>query len=407
MRISSNTFFESGLTGMLNQQAAMMKTQQELSSGLAVQTPSDNPVAAVQALDTQQELSMNTQYTTNRGTAEDQLSQLDTNLSSVTTLLQNASTIAVAANNASLSNADRASYATQLSSQLQQLLGLANATNDNGQYLFSGYQGNTQPFTQTATGASYAGDDGQRMVQISPSIQIPVSVSGADVFERVRNGNGTFTTSATGTNTGSGVITPGSVVNPALVTGDTYQINFTVAGAATTYDVVDTTTGTTVQTAQPYTSGNGISFDGMQMQISGTPANGDQFTVAPSTNQSIFTTFTNLINALNSPASTPTAITGLQNQVTAGIQNLSQALNNVLAVNSAVGARQNECTSLDTVGANLDTQYQTQLSNLTSVNYAQAASQLNEQQLSLEAAQKSFAQVDGLSLFNYITTSAG
>jgi flagellar hook-associated protein 3 FlgL len=403
MRISTNTFFEAGLTGILNQQSAMLKTQQQLSSGLAVQTPSDNPVAAVQALDTQQEMSMNTQYTTNRGTAEDQLSQLDTNLSNVTTLLQSASSIAVAANNSSLSNADRASYATQLSSQLQQLLGLANATNDNGQYLFSGYQGNTQPFTQTATGATYAGDDGQRMVQVSPSIQIPVSVSGSDVFERVRNGNGTFTTSPAGANAGSGVITPGSVINPALVTGDTYQINFTVAAGVTTYDVVDTTTATTVQTAQPYTSGNQISFNGMQMQITGAPANGDQFTVAPSTNQSIFTTFTNLINALNTPATTAASSTSIQNQVTAGIQNLSQALNNVLAVNSAVGAHQNESTSLDTVGASLDTQYQTRLSNLTSVNYAAAASQLNEQQLSLEAAQKSFAQVDGLSLFNYIT----
>src|ERR1700684_3961069 len=116
MRISTNTFFEAGLTGILNQQSAMLKTQQQLSSGLAVQTPYDNPVAAVQALDTQQEMSMNTQYTTNRGTAEDQLSQLDTNLSNVTTLLQSASSIAVAANNSSLSNADRASYATQLSS---------------------------------------------------------------------------------------------------------------------------------------------------------------------------------------------------------------------------------------------------------------------------------------------------
>jgi flagellar hook-associated protein 3 FlgL len=246
------------------------------------------------------------------------------------------------------------------------------------------------------------GDDGQRLVQVSPSIQIPVSVSGSDVFERVRNGNGTFTTSPAGANVGSGVITPGSAVNPAAVTGDTYQINFTVVGTTTTYDVVDTTTATTVQSAQPYTSGNQISFDGMQMQINGAPADGDQFTVAPSTNQSIFTTLTNLINALNTPATTQASSTSIQNQVTAGIQNLSQALNNVLAVNSAVGAHQNESTSLDTVGASLDTQYQTRLSNLTSVNYAAAASQLNEQQLSLEAAQKSFAQVDGLSLFNYI-----
>jgi flagellar hook-associated protein 3 FlgL len=404
MRISTNTFFESGLTGILNQQSAMLQTQQQLSSGLSINTPSDNPVGDVQALDTQEQMSINTQYGTNRGTAEDQLSQVDTTLSSVATLLQSANSIAVAAGNTSLSNSDRASYATQLSSQLQQLLGLANSTNNNGQYLFSGYQGNTQPFAQTSTGANYVGDDGQRMIQVSASIQVPVSVSGADVFQRIRNGNGTFTNAPAAANTGTGVITPGSVVNSAQLTGDNYQINFTVAGSTTTYDVVDTTTGTTVQTAQPYTSGNAISFDGMQMQISGTPANGDQFTVTPSTNQSVFTTLTNLINALNTPASSSTALAGIQNAVTAGIQNISQSLNNVLAVNSAVGARQNECTSLDTTGSSLDTQYQQRISDLTSVNYAEAASQLNQQQLSLEAAQKSFAQVDGLSLFNYLQT---
>jgi flagellar hook-associated protein 3 FlgL len=403
MRISTTTFFNAGLTGILNQQSAMLKTQQQLSSGLAVATPSDNPIAAVQALDTQQNESLNTQYTTNRGTAEDQLGLVDTTLSSVGTLLQSASTIAVAAGNATLSNSDRASYATQLSGQLQQLLGLANTKNGEGQYLFSGYQGNTQPFAQTTAGANYAGDDGQRLIQVSPSQQIAVSESGADIFQKIRSGNGSFTTGASGTNTGQGVINAGSVTNPAALTGDNYQINFTVAGGVTTYDVLDTTKGTTVQSAQPFTSGNAISFDGMQMQISGAPANGDQFTVAPSTNQSVFTTLTNLINALNTPASTPATLASIQNQVTAGIQNLSQSLSNVLAANSAVGARQNQLTSLDTVGTSLDTQYQQQLSNLTSVNYAQAASTLNEQQLSLEAAQKSFAQVDGLSLFNYLT----
>jgi flagellar hook-associated protein 3 FlgL len=403
MRISTTTFFDSGLTGILNQQSAMLKTQQQLSSGLSVQTPSDNPVAAVQALDTQQDMNINTQYATNRGTAESQLSLVDTTLSSVSTLLQSASTIAVATGNSSLSNSDRASYATQLSGQLQQLLGLANTKNGEGQYMFSGYQVNTQPFAPTSTGANYVGDDGQRLIQVSPSQQVAVSESGADIFQRIKNGNGSFVTAPAAGNSGTGVITPGSVTNAAALTGDNYQINFSVAGAATTYSVVDTTTGTTVQAAQPYTSGNAISFDGMQMQITGVPANGDQFAVAPSTDQSVFTTLTNLINALNTPASTPTALAGIQNAVASGIQNLSQALNNVLAVNSAVGARQNQLTSMDTVGTSLDTQYQQQLSNLTSVNYAQAASELNEQQLSLEAAQKSFAQVDGLSLFNYLT----
>ncbi len=402
MRISTSTFYDSGLNSMLTQQAAMLKTQQQVSTGLRVMTPSDDPIAAVQALDTQQAMSINTQYTANRGSASDQLSLVDSTLSSVSSLLQNASTIAVAAGNSTLSNSDRASYATQLQGQLQQLLGLANTKNGEGQYLFSGFQANTQPFAATSAGANYVGDDGQRLIQVSPSQQIAVSASGADIFQRIRSGNGTFSTGLAAGNTGAGVIDQGSVTNPAALTGDQYQINFTVAAGLTTYDVVDTTTSTTVQTAQPYTSGNAISFGGMQMQVTGTLASGDQFTVAPSINQSVFTTLTNLINALQTPANTPASLASMQNAVGSGIQNISQSLNNVLTHSSQAGSSIQQLTSLNTTGAALDTQYQARLSDLTAVNYTRAISQLNQQQLSLEAAQKSFVQISHLSLFNFV-----
>jgi flagellar hook-associated protein 3 FlgL len=405
MRISTNTFFDSGINSMLTQQAAMLKTQQQVSTGERVMTPSDDPIADVQALDVQQSMSINTQYTTNRSTAEDQLGLVDNTLNSAATLLQNASTIAVSAGNTTLSDADRANYATQLQGMLTQMLGLANTKNGEGQYLFSGFQSNTQPFAQTSTGANYVGDDGQRLIQVSPSQQIPVSVSGADAFQRVRNGNGTFATAAATSNTGAGVIDTGSVTDPTQVNGDSYQINFHVTGGVTTYDVVDTTTSTTIQTAQPYTAGNAVSFGGMQMDITGAPADGDKFTVTPSTDQSVFTTLTNLITALQTPTTgSVSAMASLQNQVASGIQNLSQSLNNVLQMNATVGSNQQQLTALDTQGSALDTAYQQRISDLTSVNYTQAISTLNQQQLALEAAQKTFVQVSGLSLFNYVGT---
>ena len=64
-------------------------------------------------------------------------------------LLQDARTLAVSAGNPTLSNADKASVAAELESRYQELLGIANRTDGNGQFLFSGYQGATQPFAET------------------------------------------------------------------------------------------------------------------------------------------------------------------------------------------------------------------------------------------------------------------
>ena len=85
---------------------------------------------------------------------------------------------------------------------------------------------------------------------------------------------------AAGTNTGGATGTFTSVLTASSLTMDTYEIRF---ANATTFDVVDSTTGTTVLSAQSYTSGNNIDFDGLRVVItdgSGAPATGDVFTVS-------------------------------------------------------------------------------------------------------------------------------
>lgn len=407
MRISSNTIYDSSVASLGQQQAQLLKTQQQVSSGRRILTPADDPVAAARALDISQSDAINTQYASNRDAARHTLSLAESTLQSVTSLIQDVRTAAVGAGNGGLSNSDRRTIATELSGRLQELVGLANSTDGVGNYLFSGFQSKTQPFVSTAAGIGYFGDDGQRQVQVSAARQMASSDSGADVFMRIRNGNGTFVTQAAAANTGSGVASLGNVLNPALVTGHNYQIDFTVAAGVTTYSVTDNSTlpvPTVLSAGNPYVSGQAISFDGMQFDIQGAPANGDSFTVTPSVNESIFKTISDMIAALNAPITAGSAggaaqLTGNLNH---GLNSLDRALDNVLTTRSSLGLRLNEIDALQAAGEDLGLQFKQTLSQLQDVDYNKALSDLTQQQIYLQAAQQSFVKVSSLSLFNYL-----
>ncbi len=402
MRISTNTLHAQGLSAILRNEAQMLHTQQQVSSGKRILTPSDDPVAAAQVLDVSQADAMNTQYGLNRSAASDALSLAESSLAQVSNIISNVRTIAVNAGSAILSDSDRASLAAQLSSALSELQGAANTTDGQGRYLFAGYQSQSQPFTSGPGGVQYNGDDGQRLVQVDSSRQMGVSVSGADAFTRIPNGNGSFMSGDVAGNTGTGIINPGAVVNPSALTGHNYSINFSVSGSTTTYDVVDTTSSTTLLSAQPYSAGGSIRFDGMDIVVEGAPANGDKFTLAPSTNQSIFKTVQDLVNLLQTPVSAPGDSARLTNGLKRGLTNLDQALSNVLTQRGVIGAKLNEIDALQSTGNNRSIQYQQTLSRLQNVDLNAAISDLTQQQLSLQAAQKSFVQVSGLSLFSYL-----
>lgn len=403
MRLSTNTIHEQGVNSILKQQEALLHVQQQVSTGRRVLTPADDPTAAALALDVKQASALNTQYAENRTAAASQLGFVEGVLDGITNLIQNVQTATVSAGNAAFSDAERLSIARELRGRFNELVGFANSTDATGQFLFSGFQGDTKPFTQTATGIQYNGDQGERLVQIGATRQIAANSSGTDLFERIKNGNGVFATSADSTNTGSGVIDTGIVVSPANLTGDNYQISFTVASGVTTYDVTDTTTGVTLSSGNPYTSDEAISFDGIQFSIKGEPANGDQFNVTPSTNQSLFKTIDDLINVLSTPVnSQPGGSTQLTNGLNAALQDLGNSLEHVLATRASVGTRLQEIEALQSVGEDTEIQLQHNLSQLQDVDIAKAISDLNQQRVFLEAAQRSFATVSGLSLFDFI-----
>jgi flagellar hook-associated protein 3 FlgL len=405
MRISTKTIFDTATNQLGTLQSAISRTQMQLSTDRRLLTAADDPVASARALEVTQSQSLNDQFKTNRQNARQSLSLVDETLQSTTGLLQDVQTLVVNAGDAALSGTDRASMATELEGRLQDLLGLANMGDGAGGYLFSGYKTDTLPFTQTATGAQYQGDQGQRQVQVGAARKLAVSESGSAIFENNLTGNGSFQTQAAASNTGAGIISSGAVADRSKLTGHDYALAFAVTGspAVTTYTITDTTTGNPVASAQPYQSGQQIAFDGLAFDVKGAPADGDSFTVKPSQKQSLFTTVTNLITALRAPADGSTGKAVLANNLNTANDNLKSALDNVLTVQASVGARQKELDYLDTSGDDLNIQYASTLSDLQDLDTVKAISQFSQQQLTLQAAQQSFKAMSSLSLFNYIT----
>jgi flagellar hook-associated protein 3 FlgL len=402
MRISTSLLFQRGVDQMNDAQSMLSDTQSRISSGKRMLAPSDDPIAASRVVETTQALALNASQEANVGQARDSLSLVDSTLSGAGDLLQQIRTLLVQAGNTSLTDSDRASIAVNINSSIDALVGLANTRDGTGGYLFSGYQQAVQPFTRTTSGAQYNGDQGYRSLSVAPTRTLAVSENGTDIFERVRTGNGIFSTGQAAANTGTGVISGGTVTNGLLLTGDSYQIVFSVAGSATTYDIVDTTTSTTVSSGNPYTSDGAINFAGMQVTIGGAPANGDTFTVSPSANQSVFKTLTDAVNALSASVTTPGDRARLAQNIGAGLANIDQALDRLLGVRTSVGAKLKELDTLDSVNQDVNLNYTQQLSHLQDVDYAQAASDLARQQQALEAARASYQRVTGASLFDYL-----
>ncbi len=404
MRISTSQIYESGTRNLLDRQTSLYKIQNQLATGKRFLSAEDDPVAAAQVLLTKQTLAINDQYTDNQSNASSQLAYEESRLQSVVESVQYIMERVVAGGSGTFSDSDRESIAKDLQSQFDFLVGMANSTDANGYYLFSGYQGDTQPFQKQlnpdgSVSVVYRGDEGQRLMQVGTSRQIAVSDSGRDVFERNRTGNGTFALAAAAGNQGTGVLGAGSVLDPTAWTGNTYQIAFT---SATDYEVTNTATGAVV--TGTYSADSAITaIPGISFSISGAPATGDTFTVSPSTNQSVFATLQNLISAFSTPISgQAVARASFRNTLSSEMANLNGILDNVLNVQASIGSRMNELDALSNVSESLDLQFQERLSNLQDLDYAAAISAFSQQQMQLEAAQSSFARISGLSLFNYL-----
>lgn len=398
MTISTLSFQMNAVDQMDALQQAMTKTQTELSTGKQIQTAADNPVGMSQVVQLNTQLSASQQYVTNGNLASASLNLETQALSDATNTLQSIRSLIVEANNASISASQRQDIATQLQQLQQQLVSTANRQDAQGNYLFSGYAAGTQPFVQNGSQVTYAGANEVSQVQLSADQSISTGDAGNAVFMNIPAGNGTFTTAAAATNTGSASVGPGTVTNPSAWVPGTYTIAFT---SPTQYQVSDST-GTVVAsgTYAASTGGNfSISFNGVQLSFSGIPATGDQFTVASAGTASAFATVSSAISTLNASNLNSAQIA---TQLNGELQQVDGALNHISQVQASVGGRVNAVTANQSTAQSQQTDYQTSISQISDTNYAQATTQLSTEELALQAAQSSYASMMSLTLFKYI-----
>lgn len=397
MRISSNQLFRVPVDTMLERQAELANTQQQISSGKRIQTASDDPIATAKAISVRDAIAKTQSYERNIEMARSHMESQEQVLQGATDVLQRLNEMAIRANNDTQSDEQRGAMAIEIEERLQELLALANSRAVNGDYLFSGYQSQTRSFVTGPSGVMYQGDQGQRHLRISDTMQIAISDSGADVFRDIRNGNGDFVVGADAANTGTGVIDTGSLTDLSAWDGDSYDITFTTPNS---FEVRDS--GGALVTSGSHSDGDAIAFNGVEVRISGQPEAGDVFTVAASQNQDVFSTAQNLIDALRIPTGSVNGKVQARQALTKSIADVDQALENILTYRTTAGGRLN---ALDTeLNANqaANLQLEEARSELEDVDIIEASSRLNQGLLYLEASQRSFSLVQSMTLFEFI-----
>ncbi len=398
-RITTAYLFQKTAVDIARKQFDISEIQNQISSGKRLNKPSDGPAEAARVIDLNQAIGRIDQFQRNSIFANQRLGLEDATLSSVNNSLQRVRELALQANSGIQTGETRAIIRAEVEQRLQELLDYANASDGNGNYLFAGSKSRTEPFTQIASGVSYNGDQNQLSLKISANRNIVSSESGYDVFVNIKNGNGNFSTSSNATNTGDGVITAGSVIDNAVFQANDFSITFT---SPTTFDVVNNTTAVTVLAGQSYVSGQAINFNGAEVVISGDPQTGDEFQANASRRQDVFATLQNFIDALEINPSNPTDQAQFTQALDRTIGDVDNAIQNVLNTRTFIGTRQNsiDTANIENEGAKIE--LQTTRSQIEDLDYAQAITQLQLQQTTLQAIQGAFAQVRGQSLFNFL-----
>jgi flagellar hook-associated protein 3 FlgL len=401
MRVSTSFFTQSGLASMLDQQNRLANIQLQISSGRRILKPSDDPTGSAQILRLEQALSVTNQYQRNADNALNRLTLEESTLDSVQDSLIRIKELAVQGGNPTVGNTDRLAIAQEVRERLNEIVSLANTRDANQEYLFAGYKVTTEPFTQAANGTFiYSGDQGQRALQISSGRQIMDSDSGNDTFVNIKNGNGTFQTSANAANTGSGVFDIGQVVDPTSYVSDTYTITIAGTPGNLTYGVTGATSGVVVAAGTAFSDGGTIQFNGIQTGITGAPVAGDSFTISPSTTQDMFSSVQKLIAALETTTVSAAGQTNILNQLNPAMSEIDLAFENITRVRTSVGARLKTIDDQININEDFKIEMATTLSRVRDVDISKAAVELQSRLVALQAAQATYTRIQSLSLFN-------
>ncbi|MGZ3407027.1 MAG: flagellar hook-associated protein FlgL [Caldimonas sp.] len=396
MRISTANAFDAGIDSLTRRQSELSDLQDQMTSGKRVAKASDDPAAAARAERALASISRTEASQRAVDASKVVMTQTESALGTAGDLMQSARELMVSGGNATYGDSDRAALAAQLKSIRDQLFTVANANDGAGTYLFGGQGATQKPFVDAPGGVQYAATGGQSLT--GSGTDLPLTSDGQASWLSARTGNGVFVTSAS-PGVANATIDSGIVADPSALTGANYALNFSVSGGLTTYAITKNGLPTVV-TAAPYVSGQAITVDGMTVTVSGAPAAGDQFQIVPSTpTLSVFATLDQAIARLQTAGRTTSQIAQATSE---NLRNVDSVMGNLQTARAAAGAVLNR---IDSVSGQLDTQKlasTTERSNAEDVDMVHAISDFQNKQSGYDAALKSYAMVQRLSLFQYV-----
>lgn len=451
MRISTPWAQQLSVNAMQSQSVKLNKTQMQLSTGMKNLTPADDPAAATRTLDLNGTIDKTTQYQANIGMATDRNNIQDSALNNAVNALQSARTLAVQGlNTAVLTTTDKQALAQQVQQILADVAGIANTQNANGEYIFSGNLSSVPPFKNDTTvvppltqptGYVYQGGVTQRVIQISPDRQVADGDLGYTVFEDIpsvglaatanQGKQSIFQVLNTFMDALNGKFSPvnasiagnrflqngidysagGKSFDLAVDGGGTATIDIPAGNYTSLNDLVAAVntgiTGSSLnQSVVARAAGNKIEFvSTTQGATSSVQISNDASGVLtdlgfdPAGQSGIGADASTLINVDGTPKDMKVVYDKTVNDV---LVDLDSAMKKFGEAQARVGARLNALDDQKSLNEKYILDTKSTLSVTQDLDYADAMSRFNLQNLALQAAQQSFSKVQKLSLFNYM-----
>ena len=499
MRISTQVFYQRNTESVMTQQTKLSQQNIHLSTQKRVIHGSDDPVAISTIQRLKQDISVGEQYIKNGEMGETANALEETSLAQVTNILQRTRELMVTAGNQTYNAANREAIAKELEGLREELVGVANTKDGNSQYIFAGFEVDTQPFQKNEFGTiGYHGDSGNRTYKVGPGVLVTGNDSGSSVFTDIKEGNGTFVSEGKSDNKGSGVINEASVfdnklangflsedytiaisesavgadpdysvyglkdgvvmgnatikmtsiditdpdfptVDPALYDGsngvtvafaatalpnelavmingvaslpnfdlsNTQEQSVSVGGISFTIegqpDLADTYTLNKYIEPTKYTEGQSIEFNGIKTELKGNVVNTDSFALRQSGSKDIFATMADAIETLRMPGEDDVSKAQREMRFDMTRHQIDNAMSNVSGIRTGVGARMRTIENQRESTQDFNLTNQKTLSNLEDLDMAAAISEFSMQSSILEITQKTFVQMQNMSLFKLL-----
>ena len=396
-RIGTANMYDSTISNLGSRQSSLVDLMEKTTAGKRVLRASDDPVAAAQAERARTRITRSENEQRVLGSQRDVIAQGESELGKAHGAMQDFRDLLVQAGNSSYDQVARDALVKQMESLRDQILGYANAKDSNGLPIFRGLGSSDTPLQSVPPGAQSSLNPGQNT---GSDNGLPISLDGHAAWLNVPTGNGVFEVGSGVSNSGKAWADTGSITDPSKVTGDSYTLVFSKdpASGAVSY-VINSSAGTSTPSAT-YKAGEAITINGQQIVIKGEPANGDSFTMAPSKRTDIFTVLDQAISTVKSGTNGSAA---LQQGLGRAMSELDSGMNRVQAVRSYAGDQLNRADRLESDMKDQALTQEGARSRAEDIDMITALSDVETQKVGLQAALQSYAQMQKLSLFNYIS----